>query len=486
MPIRFGTDGWRAVISEEFTFDNVRRVAQAIAHFLRETTGGRDPVAVVGFDTRFLSDRYAIEVARVLAGNGITVHLTNSDAPTPAVSFAVKRLRADGGVMITASHNPPRYNGVKLKAAYGGSAPGDDCRRVETYTESLHELNMMDFEAAQSRGLIRRFDAAEAYLAHLDTLLDRSIVAARPGRLIVDPMYGAGRGYIARWLAGSGWETIEIRSELNPGFGSIHPEPIRKYLDATVEALTAANGAARARAFAVITDGDADRIGAIDERGHVLWGDRLMVVYARDILAAKPGSTIISEVKASQCLYDDITKQGGRPIMWKTGHSLIKAKMKSEQAVLAGEMSGHMFFADRYFGYDDAIYASCRLVEILAKTGKPLSSLVADLPATAVTPEIRVDTPDTIKFELVKHVQERLAGYARSRQPIGPDKDVVREVVTIDGVRAIFKDGWGLIRASNTQPALVLRFEAASAERLTAIRAAVEGELAAVKRTMLA
>jgi phosphomannomutase/phosphoglucomutase len=232
-------------------------------------------------------------------------------------------------------------------------------------------------------------------------------------------------------------------------------------------------------------DGDADRIGTIDEQGRVLWGDRLMVVYARDILSAKPGGTIISEVKASQCLYDDIAKQGGRPIMWKTGHSLIKAKMKSEQAVLAGEMSGHMFFADRYFGYDDAIYASCRLVEILAKTGKSLSALVADLPPTAVTPEIRVDTPDAIKFQLVEQVQERFTGYVRSRQPIGPGKDIVREVVTIDGVRAIFDDGWGLIRASNTQPALVLRFEAVSPDRLTVIRTAIEAELAAVTRVML-
>src|SRR5262249_43710000 len=193
----------------------------------------------------------------------------------------------------------------------------------------------------------------------------------------------------------------------------------------------------------------------------------------------------ISEVKASQCLYDDIAKQGGRPIMWKTGHSLIKAKMKSEQAVLAGEMSGHMFFADRYFGYDDAIYASCRLVEIITKTGKSLSSLVAVLPHTSVTPEIREETRDTVNFELVKQVQHRLAGYVQSRQPIGPNKFVVREVVTIDGVRAIFDDGWGLIRASNTQPALVLRFEATSSDRLAAIRAAVEGELAEVKRTML-
>jgi phosphomannomutase/phosphoglucomutase len=231
-------------------------------------------------------------------------------------------------------------------------------------------------------------------------------------------------------------------------------------------------------------DGDADRIGTIDEQGDVLWGDRLMVIYARDILAAMPGSTIISEVKSSQSLYDDIAKQGGRPIMWKTGHSLIKAKMKSEQAVLAGEMSGHMFFADRYFGYDDAIYASCRLVEILAKSPQPLSALVADLPKTSVTPEIRVDVSDSIKFKLVKYVQDRLATCLKAREELGPAKLVLRDVVTIDGVRAIFNEGWGLIRASNTQPALVLRFEATSTERLNTIRAVIEGELASAKQAL--
>jgi len=208
------------------------------------------------------------------------------------------------------------------------------------------------------------------------------------------------------------------------------------------------------------------------------------VVYARDILAAKPGSTIISEVKSSQSLYDDIAKRGGRPIMWKTGHSLIKAKMKTEQAVLAGEMSGHMFFADRYFGYDDAIYASCRLVEILAKTTQPLSALVADLPKTSVTPEIRVDVSDAIKFTLVRLVQDRLALCLKTREALGPSKSVLRDVITIDGVRAIFDDGWGLIRASNTQPALVLRFEATSPERLAAIRAVIEGELRVAQQTL--
>ena len=231
-------------------------------------------------------------------------------------------------------------------------------------------------------------------------------------------------------------------------------------------------------------DGDADRIGAVDEQGDILWGDRLMVIFSRDILASRPGSTILSEVKASHTLYDDILKRGGRPIMWKTGHSLIKAKMKEESAVLAGEMSGHMFFADRYFGYDDAIYALCRLIEILAKTGKPLSSLIADLPRTAVTPEIRVDCPDTQKFELVTRVQSRLVEHAKSHRPLPGSELTIRDVVTIDGIRVSFDDGWGLIRASNTQPALVLRFEASTPERLAVIRTVIESELESAKQSL--
>ena len=213
----------------------------------------------------------------------------------------------------------------------------------------------------------------------------------------------------------------------------------------------------------VAYDGDADRIGVVDEKGEILWGDKLMVLFSRDILKTTPGATIISEVKASQILYDDIAKHGGRPIMWKTGHSLIKAKMKEEKAALAGEMSGHMFFADRYFGYDDAIYASCRLIEILAKAGQPLSALLADLPKTIATPEIRVDCPDDIKFHVVEKARTELA-----RQ---------HKTIDIDGVRVLFPEGWGLIRASNTQPALVLRFEATSEAALERIRNVVEAQV---------
>ena len=207
-------------------------------------------------------------------------------------------------------------------------------------------------------------------------------------------------------------------------------------------------------------DGDGDRIGAADDRGTIVWGDQLMIVYSREILSRKPGATFIGEVKCSQALYDDIEKNGGRGIMWKTGHSLIKAKMKQEQAELAGEMSGHMFFADRYYGFDDALYAACRLMEIVANSGRSLSALLADVPKTVITPEIRVDTPDDVKFEVVREV----TNHFRAKY----------DVNDIDGVRIHFPQGWGLVRASNTQPALVMRFEAASSELLRRYQAEVE------------
>jgi phosphomannomutase/phosphoglucomutase len=232
-------------------------------------------------------------------------------------------------------------------------------------------------------------------------------------------------------------------------------------------------------------DGDADRIGVIDEQGHILWGDRLLLLFARDVLLDNPGCTVISEVKASQELYDDIQKKGGQGIMWKAGHSVIKAKMKEEKALLAGEMSGHLFFADRYYGYDDAIYASCRLIEILMKQKKPLSSLLVDVPQTVVTPEIRVDCPDEQKFLVVESVKERLRSVAHI-QVQDPRTSVlpIRELITIDGVRVRFDEGWGLIRASNTQPALVLRFEASSQDHLSQIKEYLEAQLSDVFRSI--
>ncbi len=466
MPIRFGTDGWRAVISEEFTFDNVRRVAQAIAHFLRESTAGRDPVAVVGFDTRFLSDRYAIEVSRVLAGNGITVHLARKHAPTPAVSYAVKHLHADGGVMITASHNPPRYNGIKLKASYGGSASGEDCRRVETYSETMHELNMMDFDAAQSRDVIRRFDAGESYLAHLDTLLDRSIVSARPGRLVIDPMYGAGRGYIARWLGGTGWEMISIRDDLNPGFGAIHPEPIRKYLDETIAAVAAANGSGGRPAFAVVTDGDADRIGAIDETGAFIDPHRIFALALLYLVEKRGWRGSVVKTVSTTLMLDRICREHGLTLReTPVGFNYIADRMMSEDVLIGGEESGGISIKG-HIPEGDGILLGALLAEIVAWRGASLHELVADLqasygPAHYARRDLRLKRPVSKKdlvAQLVERAPSSIAGTG------------VRAVSSLDGVKYLLADdSWLLIRPSGTEPVLRVYAESSDAKMVDAL-----------------
>jgi phosphomannomutase/phosphoglucomutase len=256
-------------------------------------------------------------------------------------------------------------------------------------------------------------------------------------------------------------DATELFFEMDGHFPNHHPDPtVLENLEPLI-ARVREQGASLGIAF----DGDADRIGVVDEQGRVIFGDRLMIIYAREILRRKPGATIIGEVKCSQSLYDDIRKYGGNPIMWRTGHSLIKAKMQESHAELAGEMSGHMFFADRYYGFDDALYAACRLLEIVAASGQPLSAQLADLPETVVTPEIRVDCPDDIKFDVVRRVTERLRR--------------VHPILEVDGVRVLFPEGWGLVRASNTQPILVLRFEASTQELLDQYRRETEAVVAA-------
>jgi phosphomannomutase/phosphoglucomutase len=421
----------------------------------------------VGRDGRASSPVLRDRLVKGLTAGGLNV-VDIGVCPTPVLYFSLFTLPVDGGVMITGSHNASEYNGFKL------------CMGKEAlYGEEIQHLRRV-MEAGQfssGAGTVSMRPLIPDYLAYLK----KGFASVKADRLhvVIDCGNGAAALLAKEALEQLGCRVTGLYCELDGRFPNHHPDPTvvdnLQDLIATVKKTGADVG--------IGYDGDADRIGAVDEQGDILWGDRLMVLYARDILASRPGSTIISEVKASQALYDDIAKHGGRPIMWKTGHSLIKAKMKAEAAVLAGEMSGHMFFADRYFGYDDAIYASCRLVEILAKSEKPLSALIADLPVTSVTPEIRVDCPDHIKFELVKKVQARLLAMAASKtvQDAGLK---IRDVITIDGIRVAFEDGWGLIRASNTQPALVLRFEASSPARLAAIRRLIESELAQSQQTL--
>jgi phosphomannomutase/phosphoglucomutase len=453
----------RGIVGQELTEDVAERIGRAYATVVREK--GTETVAV-GRDGRMSSPVLRDRLVKGLTAGGLHV-LDIGVCPTPVLYFSLFRLPVQGGLMITGSHNASEYNGFKLCVGTE-SLHGEDIQHVRRVMESGRW--------SSGAGAVTERPILPDYLAYLKQSFGS--VNAAGLHVVIDCGNGAASLVAKPALEQMGCRVTGLYCELDGRFPNHHPDPtvvdnLRELIDAVK----------RTGAHAGIGyDGDADRIGAIDEQGNILWGDRLMVVYARAILAERPGSTILSEVKASQSLYDDIRRQGGRPIMWKTGHSLIKAKMKEEQAVLAGEMSGHMFFADRYFGYDDAVYASCRLVEILAQTGRSLSSLIADLPRTEVTPEIRVDCPDHVKFELVKDVQARLLDYAKAGHVPGDESLTIRDVVTIDGIRAIFDGGWGLIRASNTQPALVLRFEASSEDRLARIRRLIERELDQAKR----
>lgn len=455
----------RGIVGNELTDPIAEQVGRAYCTYVKDR--GVKTITV-GRDGRLSSPGLFKSLVKGLLAGGINV-IDIGICPSPLVYFSLHQLPVDGGIMITGSHNAAEYNGFKICVG-----------KEAIHGESIQELRRV-MEAGQfvkGQGTLSEHAIIPDYLAYLKKSF--AGVDAKSLHIVIDCGNGAASLVAREALELLGCRVTGLYCDLDGRFPNHHPDPtVLENLDELVAAVVRHNAD-----VGIGYDGDADRIGTIDEKGQVLWGDRLMVVYSRDILAKKPGSTIISEVKASQCLYDDIARQGGRPIMWKTGHSLIKSKMKSEQAVLAGEMSGHMFFADRYFGYDDAIYASCRLVEILARTGKSLSSLVADLPVTSVTPEIRVDMPDIIKFDVVKSVQDHLANFAKSGEPLGPKKLTLRDVITIDGVRAVFEGGWGLIRASNTQPALVLRFEAVSAEHLNDIRAVIEGELALAKKSL--
>ena len=366
--------------------------------------------------------------------------------PTPVAYFAIRHFEREGLVMITASHNPPEYNGFKLCSGYDTLA-GEQIQRVRQIIE--------EDDFSEGSGKVETADAVTPYRS----FLKQNITIPRSMRVGVDAGNGTAGVVAVPSLRDLGCEVFDLYCDMDGTFPNHESDPT---VPENMQDLIAL-AEEKKLDVGIGYDGDGDRLGVIDEKGKIIWGDQLMIIYAREILSRKPGATFIAEVKCSQTLYHDIENHGGRAVMWKTGHSLIKQKMKEVKAELAGEMSGHMFFADRYFGYDDAIYASCRLLEILGATGKTVSELLGDVPKTYTTPEIRVPCPDNIKFQLVREVTE----YFRQRE----------EVIDIDGARVLFEDGWGLVRASNTQPVLVLRFEAFSPQRLSEIRLQVESVL---------
>ncbi len=455
----------RGIVGNELT----EEIAESIGRAYCTHVQGRGVKTIsVGRDGRLSSPALRKSLVKGLLAGGL--HVVDIGVCTsPLLYFSLFTLPVDGGIMITGSHNAAEYNGFKICVG-----------KEAIHGEEIQELRRVLEKGAfvSGTGHLSEHPIIPDYLAYMKKSFS-SVKAARL-HVVIDCGNGAASLVAKQALELLGCKVTGLYCDLDGRFPNHHPDPT--VLDNLSDLIHAVRD--HKADVGIGYDGDADRVGAVDEQGTVLWGDRLMVVYARDILATKPGSTIISEVKASQSLYEDIAKRGGRPVMWKTGHSLIKAKMKEESAVLAGEMSGHMFFADRYFGYDDAVYASCRLVEILAKGTQPLSALVSDLPKTMVTPEIRVDLPDSIKFDVVQRIRATFEGYLKTKQGLGPANLLLRDLITIDGVRALFDDGWGLIRASNTQPAVVLRFEATSSERMNLIRAIFERELAEARRAL--
>lgn len=430
----------RGVVGKDLTDEIVYDLARAIGTFFRKNGATR---ASLGRDARESSPRFRDLMIRGLNETGCNV-LDVGMVPTPTLYFTLFTEAVDAGVMITGSHNPADNNGFKI------------CLGKSTiFGEQISEIKGIAFShdfTGGSRGAKEERDVVAAYRTHI-----RSNIRMGPRKLkvVVDAGNGMGGFVGAPIYRDLGCEVVGLFCEPDSRFPNHHPDPT------VVENMRFAIDAVREHRadLAIAFDGDADRIGVVDEQGRIIWGDQLMLIFARHILKQRPGATFIGEVKCSQNLFDDIERHGGNPIMWKVGHSLIKAKMKESHAAMAGEMSGHLFFADRYFGYDDGIYAGARLIEILSNISGPVSSLLASVPKMFNTPEIRVDCPDDKKFEVVRILTEE---FKESHK-----------VIDIDGARILFDHGWGLVRASNTQPVIVMRFEADSQNRLNEIQALV-------------
>lgn len=411
---------------------------------------GKKKIAL-GRDCRLSSPRLHAALKGGLLETGLSL-VDIGVGPTPMMYFSVWKMDLDGGVQITGSHNPPEDNGFKMMI-------GKDSLFGADIQVLMGMIQKRDFDLPKN-GTTEDVDPLPSYVAHMK----ENIKLARTDiKFAIDAGNGAGGPAALATMKALGLNPTALLIEMDGAFPVHHPDPsMPENLELLIKTVRE-----NKLDFGIAYDGDADRIGVIDANGDVLWGDKLMVIYAREILRTNKGAAILGEVKCSQTLYDDIAKHGGRPIMWKTGHSLIKKKMKEEKALLAGEMSGHVFFADRYFGFDDAIYASLRLIEILAATTQRIDQLVADVPKTFSTPELRVDCPDDVKFGVVKGVLEHYRGK--------------RDVSDVDGARIRFDDGWGLVRASNTGPVLVMRFETQSLATLNAVRAEVEGVVAKLR-----
>jgi phosphomannomutase/phosphoglucomutase len=434
----------RGIVDRDLTVEAAHAIGRAYAALMRDR-GVRGEVAV-GRDNRPSGTKLRDALVAGLTEGGVGV-VDIGVVPTPLLYWSLFNLRVAGGIQITGSHNPAEYNGFKLCLG----------------SESLHGHDIGELyariaaPAVSPAGRVRTEDVVDRYVADVVARIGR---ISRPVHMVYDCGNGAGALVAPQLFRALGLEAVGLFAESDGTFPNHHPDPT---VPENLEDLIGAVQRERAE-LGIAFDGDADRIGLVDGAGRIIWGDHLLILYARDLFARSGrGSAVIFDVKCSQALPDAIEKAGGVPVMWKTGHSLIKDKMKELRAPLAGEMSGHMFFADGYYGYDDALYGAARLLRLVADAGRSVRELLADVPEFVSTPEIRVDCGDDVKFGIV----ERAVAHFRAR----------RDVIDVDGVRVLFGDGWGLIRASNTQPILVTRFEARSEARLAEIRAEMEGWL---------
>jgi phosphomannomutase len=411
--------------------------------------GGGSKVAV-GYDGRLSSPEMEAQLVAGLRACGLEV-LCIGCGPTPMLYYAAYALHADGAVMVTGSHNPPNYNGFKMML---GKKP--------FYGKQIQEIGRMAAEGdvvPSGVGSDRQVDVSDQYVARVLQDWDGG---DRALKVVWDPGNGSSAEIVKRLVAKLPGTHYVINGTIDGTFPAHHPDPtVAKNLEQLIAEV------AREKAdLGIAFDGDGDRIGVVDDEGHILFGDQLLVVLARDVLKSKPGGTIIADVKASQVLFDEIARAGGNPLMWKTGHSLIKAKMAETGSPLAGEMSGHIFFADKWYGFDDAPYSAVRLLGIVARMTGKLSAVRAALPQVINTPELRFDCPDIRKFDVVQEVKDRLA------------KDGAK-VNDVDGVRVLTEDGWWLLRASNTQAVLVARAEATTEAGLERLKAQIAKQVEA-------
>jgi len=436
----------RGIVGETLSPADAWAIGRTFATIVRRTGGRR---ICVGRDGRLSSPDLARAVIEGVRASGVDV-VSLGLGPTPMMYFAVHELDTDGGIQVTGSHNPPSHNGFKMMLG-----------KASFFGERIRELGRMaeagDWDTGEGR-----IEEVEVLDRYVDRLV-RDYHGSRP----LDVVWDAGNGaagpamaQLARRLPG---RHHCLFAEVDGHFPNHHPDPTEPH---NLEALITAVGA-RGAEVGIAFDGDGDRIGVVDGRGRIIWGDQLLMILARDLLARQPGATIIADVKASQTLFDEIARLGGRPLMWKTGHSLIKAKMVETGAPLSGEMSGHIFYKDGFYGHDDALYVAVRLLDILARGERRLAEIRDSMPVTFSTPEVRFDCPEERKFAVVAELAQKLA------------RDGA-EVDTTDGVRVRTADGWWLLRASNTQAVLVARAEAASAEGLERLKGELRTRLRSV------